>query len=96
MLGDFSETQLNKMELGDMMAKIYGVPVKIHTTGGKIEDIINKTPDELKALIQDFRTKLETLKYVKNNGEGYMFSKNGLGYFWIPLSEVPGFKTSLD
>lgn len=98
MLGDFSETQLNKMELGDMMAKIYGVPVKIHTTGGKIEDIINKSPEDLKALINDFLTKLETLEYVKNNGakEGYMFSKNNLGYFWIPLSEVPGFKTSID
>ena len=95
MLGDFSETELGKMDLGEMMAMIYGVPIKIRTLGGEIRDIINKSPEELEQLIADFSEKLERLSEIRANHE-CMFSKNGQSYYWVPLSVVPGFKISVD
>ena len=94
MLGDFSQAQINSMDINELMGQIYGVPVNISTLGFKIDEITEKPVEEVKEYIVDFRRKLDDLKSAVDNGEG-RFEKNGTFYYWISTDVMPGFKLTV-
>lgn len=97
MIGDFGENDIKKMNVSDMMAKIYGVPISIKTSAGKIENIPYLDDDRLNELIDRFKDKRETLQSIRDNGFDQFnnlrrFEKNGTKYYWIPFETLPGFE----
>lgn len=97
MLGDFEENDIKKMNVNDLMEKIYGVPIHIKTSAGKIENIPYLDKDRLDELLEDFNNKRKTLQAIRNQGVDQwnytrMFEKNGTKYYWIPFETLPGFK----
>lgn len=97
MLGDFEENDIKKMDVEEMMSKIYGVPIKIKTTAGKISNIPYLDEDRLQELMRKFNEKTETLQGIRDLGvdqSSYLrrFEKNGTRYYWIPFETLPGFE----
>lgn len=96
MLGDFEENDIKKMNINELMEMIYGVPISIKTTAGKIENIPYLDKGWLDELIRKFKEKRETLQSIRNQGVDQndnlrRFEKNGTKYYWIPFETLPGF-----
>lgn len=98
MLGEFSETEIRSMDLNEMMSLIYGLPIKVKTTGGAIDKIIYLDEDRINDIIREFNRKYQELRYIVDNGKDdkgavRKFTKNGNNFYWIPYLNLPGFET---
>jgi hypothetical protein len=94
-LGQMTKEDILLMSFDQMVSQIFGVPITIKSCGVKIDDIIisSKVSDnQLNDIIFDFNAKLDMLEQIKNNSkyEGRFFT-NGIVYFWLPLSIMPGY-----
>ena len=97
MLGDFEENDIRKMNVEEMMAKIYGIPIKIKSRAGKISNIPYLDETRLNELLKEFNEKRATLQGIRDLGSdeyNYLrrFEKNGTKYYWIPFEKLPGFE----
>ena len=92
-LGNFSASKIGEMTMEELMSQIYGVPIKMHSCGFRIDQIINIEPSELQKLMTDFKGKLSGLHAIKDNSYDGRFAKNGIHYYWIPLDMMPGYCT---
>lgn len=88
----FGNTNVDQIEIQDLMAQMYGIPFKPSSLAGvKIIDILDTkrvTQDQLSQYIESFQQRLRRLEKIKNNEE-YTFLSNGLNYYWIPVVELP-------
>lgn len=94
MTGLMNPEDVGKMKMEDMLAQIYGVPVKMETCGIQIDQIISMKPAELEEYVTKFIDKVEGLKRIisARNYDG-AFQSNGNTYFWIPFTAMPGYCT---
>lgn len=91
MLGQFDETDIRNMDMDELLGQIYGVPIKMQSCGIKIDKIISMNQSELDNYIKQFRDKLQGLKNINANSYNGRFQSNGITYYWIPFSDMPGF-----
>ena len=88
-LGEDAST-IGKMDMNELLGRIYGVPVKIETAF-KIDEIIYMKNEDLERYMEEFNEKLSKLKSIKDKSSKYRFESNDKKYYWYPFREVPGF-----
>lgn len=91
MLGQFNETDIRNMDMDQLLGQIYGVPIRIQSCGIKIDKILSMDQSILDEYIKQFKDKLQGLKNINENSYNGRFKSNGITYYWIPFSEMPGF-----
>lgn len=93
MLGEFTEAQIGKMDIDELVSQMYGIPIRIETRENvQIDNIVNLPKDQVNRIINDFKKGLSTLKDIlANDGQGGRFEKNGIEYYWVELQHMPGF-----
>jgi hypothetical protein len=91
MLGHFDEAGIRNMDMDELLSQIYGVPIKMQSCGIKIDRIINMNRLELNEYVKKFSDKLQGLKNISTNSYDGRFKSNGITYYWIPFSDMPGF-----
>lgn len=91
MLGQFNETDIRNMDMDELLGQIYGVPIKMQSCGIKIDKILSMNQSDLDNYIKQFRDKLQGLKNINTNSYNGRFKSNGITYYWIPFSDMPGF-----
>ncbi|MDR0605371.1 MAG: hypothetical protein LBG80_13810 [Bacteroidales bacterium] len=91
MIGQFDATDFRSKTIEELLGQIYGVPIKMESCGIRIDKIVSMEQSEVDNYIRMFKDKLQGLKTIKNNSYNGRFRSNGLAYYWIPFSDMPGF-----
>lgn len=94
MMGELSESQIGKIDINEMMGKIYGMPGNINTKGFKLDELTEMPAEKVHDFMTAFRRALNDLIGMVDNDEvdAGRFEKNGMIYYWIPLRRIPGFQ----
>lgn len=99
MLGEFSQSEINSMDINELMGQIYGVPVNITTKELRINEISEAKEETVRELMVGFKQKLEQLRDISQGGEvdnKSRFERNGMAYYWIPIEVMPGFTITME
>lgn len=93
MIGELSEAQIGQMSIEELMAQIYGIPIKLKTKFNvRIDQIVTLPKDTITELIKDFAQGCDNIRDIlQNDPKKGRFEKHGLSYYWVELKDLPGF-----
>ena len=93
MVPDITETEIDNMDVKEVMAMIAGLNVKSGSLGGRTmiqiqdEKIVDK--DEFDNLIAEFTRKYRKLEKIMTNKYEFSVERNKTIWYWIPVEDLP-------
>lgn len=93
MIPDITESEIDNMDVKEIMAMIAGLNVKSGTLGGRTliqiqdENIVDK--DEFDGMIADFIRKYRKLEKIMTQKYEFSVERNKTIWYWIPVEDLP-------